>query len=128
MGSPGISIFTIKDVPIAGFKPLINARGLLLANRQISMELKETHWSKNTFLIHVQEDHPFCPPGRSFHDYVAPFTTQKAKNLYLDVTATTHQPGESGFQACVDNNSTFVALPSLTPSALSASPSRPSAS
>jgi hypothetical protein len=102
MGSPGISIFTIKDVPIAGFKPLINARGLLLANRQISKELKETHWSKNTFLIRVQEDHPFCPPGRSFHDYVAPFTTQKAKNLYLDVTATTHQPGESGFQACVD--------------------------
>lgn len=101
MVSPGISVLKLRNVDIYGFKPLLDARGLFLANKQVSRELKDAHWSKNTFLVRVQEGHPFDTPERSFRDYVAPFA-QRAKRLYIDIVTTTHHPGEPGFQHCVN--------------------------
>ena len=100
MVSPGVSPIDVHGVPVLGFRPLVNARGLLLANRQISQELVETHWSKNTFLILI-EDHFLNTPGLPHHDYTVDIT-KSAKNLYLDVVTTDNYPGEPGFQACVD--------------------------
>jgi hypothetical protein len=101
MVSHGVSLFEINNVPCQGFKPLVNACGLLLASKQISQELKETHYSKNTFLVLVQEDHPMSMPGQPYHNYTT-YITQRAKKLCIDVTTTEHHPGERGFQACVD--------------------------
>jgi hypothetical protein len=99
--SHGVDSLKVRDVPVKSFKPFDNIRGLLLANRQVSQELKEAHWSKNTLLIRIQEDPPSNMPGRSYHDDTAQIT-QRAKKLYLDVATTEHQRGESGFEACVD--------------------------
>jgi hypothetical protein len=101
MVSHGVNLFDINTIPFQGFKPLDNARGLLLANRQISQELKESHYSKNTCLLLVQEDHPMNMPGQPYHNYTSRIS-QSAKKLYLDVTTTEHHPGERLFQACVD--------------------------
>lgn len=98
MASPGVTFSTIRNAPIQSFKPIVNARGLLFANKQISQELKETHWSKNTVLIRIQEGKPLNTPYRD----CTPLFAQTVKKLYLDVTTTEHHPGESGFQACVN--------------------------
>jgi hypothetical protein len=101
MVSHGVSLFEINNVPFQGFASLVNACGLLLANKQISQELRETHYSKNTFLVLVQEDHPMSMPGQPYHNYTT-YIAQRAKKLCIDVTTTEHHPGERGFQACVD--------------------------
>jgi hypothetical protein len=104
MVSPAFSLYEISGVSIEGskgFKPLVNARGLLHANKQISQELMETHFSKNTFRIRIQDDQDFSPSGQPYRDYIA-LLAQRAKRLYLEVTTNGHYPGESGFQACVD--------------------------
>jgi hypothetical protein len=101
MVSHGVSLFEINNVPFQGFASLVNACGLLLANKQISQELRETHYSKNTFLVLVQEDHPMSMPGQPYHNYTT-YIAQRAKKLCIDVTTTENHPGERGFQACVD--------------------------
>ncbi|KAG9595627.1 hypothetical protein KCU77_g5554, partial [Aureobasidium melanogenum] len=124
MVSPEFTLTSVHNVPIWGFKPLVLARGLLLANKQISQELKETHFSKNTFLALVQDDHVCDEPPQAFRNYVAHFT--KAKSLYIDIVTNKYHPGENGFQASVNTikrqlltlilalNRTGTALDSLT--------------
>lgn len=101
MVSHGDNLFDICDGPTQGSRFLVNVRGLLLANKQISQELKETHWSKNTFFLLVHEDHPLNMFGQPYHDYTARIT-QSAKKLYIDITTTENHPGERDFQACVN--------------------------
>ncbi|CAD0089016.1 unnamed protein product [Aureobasidium mustum] len=124
MVSPEFTLTVIRNTPIWGFKPLVLAHGLLLANKQISQELKETHLSKNTFLALLQDDHVCDTSPQAFRNYVAHFT--KAKNLYIDITTIKYHPGENGFQASVNTikrqlltlvialNRTGTALDSLT--------------
>ncbi|THV93851.1 hypothetical protein D6D26_08017 [Aureobasidium pullulans] len=99
MVAPAVSVYKIRGIPIFGFKPLVNARGLSLANRQIARELKEVYWSKNTFLIPVDEANPFDAPDQNFRGYVEHLA--KAKRIYLEIQTQKHHPGEKGFQACV---------------------------
>ncbi|TIA06386.1 hypothetical protein D6C81_09921 [Aureobasidium pullulans] len=94
MVAPAVSVYKIRGTPIFGFKPLVNARGLSLANRQIARELKEVYWSKNTFLIPRT---PLMHP--TFRGYVEHLA--KAKRIYLEIQTQKHHPGEKGFQACV---------------------------
>lgn len=100
MVSPEFTLTIVRNTPIWGFKPLVLARGLLLANKQISQELMEIHFSKNTFLALVQDDHVCDGSPPAFRNYVAHFT--KAKNLYIDIVTNKYHPGENGFQASVN--------------------------
>lgn len=99
MVAPAVSVYKIRGTPIFGFKPLVNARGLSLANRQMARELKEVYWSKNTFLIPVDEANPFDAPDQNFRGYVEYLA--KAKRIYLEIQTQKHHPGERGIQACV---------------------------
>ncbi|CAD0023147.1 unnamed protein product [Aureobasidium pullulans] len=66
---------------------------------KIRGELKEVYWSKNTFLIPVDEANPFDAPDQNFRGYVEHLA--KAKRIYLEIQTQKHHPGEKGFQACV---------------------------
>lgn len=100
MVSPNYTLYLIRNVLIYGFKPLVDARGLSLANKQISRELNETLHAKNTFLVQIRDDHVCDMSAQEFRNYVAHFL--KAKNLYIDIATPKYQPGESGFQASVN--------------------------
>ncbi|THY85642.1 hypothetical protein D6C95_07812 [Aureobasidium pullulans] len=108
MVAPAVSVYKIRGTPIFGFKPLVNARGLSLANRQIARELEEVYWSKNTFLIPVDEANPFDAPDQNFRGYVEHLA--KAKRIYLEIQTQKHHPGEKGFQACRQMNGIVTAL------------------
>ncbi|THZ24616.1 hypothetical protein D6C89_04831 [Aureobasidium pullulans] len=108
MVAPAVSVYKIRGTPIFGFKPLVNARGLSLANRQMARELKEVYWSKNTFLIPVDEANPFDAPDQNFRGYVEHLA--KAKRIYLEIQTQKHHPGEKGFQACRQMNGIVTAL------------------
>ncbi|CAD0109125.1 unnamed protein product [Aureobasidium uvarum] len=100
MASPEYTLSMVQNVPIYGFKPFTDARGLLFANKQISQELKEANYAKNTFLFTVRDDHVCDTSAQEFRDYVAHFL--KAKKLYIDIATPKDHPGESGFQASVN--------------------------
>lgn len=100
MVSPNYTLYSIRNVLIYGFKPLVDARGMSLANKQISQELKEVLYVRNTFLVQIRDDHVCDTSAQEFRNYVAHFL--KAKNLYIDIATPNYQPGESGFQASVN--------------------------
>ncbi|KAG9560841.1 hypothetical protein KCU71_g7786, partial [Aureobasidium melanogenum] len=100
MASPEFTLTLVRNIPIWGFKPLVLARGLLLANKQISQELKEAHYAKNTFLVQIRDDHVCDTSAQGFRNYVTHFL--KAKNLYIDIATPKYQPGERGFQVSVN--------------------------
>ncbi|KAI4731862.1 hypothetical protein E4T49_00101 [Aureobasidium sp. EXF-10728] len=80
--SPGTPLWGIK-----GYQPLVHARGLLNANKQINNELTSTFFSKNTFLISVGEHFRYAITGQLFSYKLDTASLAQIKNLVISVGA-----------------------------------------
>jgi len=70
-----------------GFRPVVDARGLLFANRQIYDEATTILYAKNTFVVAMNETFRFRVPGQIFPYMVAPSSIAKIRRLAITVTA-----------------------------------------
>lgn len=82
MISPGMPLWGVK-----GYQPLVDARGLLNANKQINEELTSTLFTKNTFLIPVGERFRYQIVGQLFSYRLDLSSLAQIKHLVISVSA-----------------------------------------
>lgn len=80
MISPGTPLWGVM-----GYQPLVDARGLLNANKQINEELTSTLFTKNTFLIPVGELFRYEVTGQLFGYRLDPSSLAQIKHLVISV-------------------------------------------
>ena len=78
MISPGTPLYNVH-----GFQRLIDARGLLLANKQLNDEANVAFFSKNTFLIPISEMGSFLDPRQFFRANMNTKYLPKIRNLNI---------------------------------------------
>ncbi|KAG9698284.1 hypothetical protein KCU95_g13409, partial [Aureobasidium melanogenum] len=105
MLSPGMPLWGVE-----GYQPLVNARGLLNANKQINEELTSTLFTKNTFLIPVGEQFRYQITGQLFSYRLAPSSLAQIKHLVVSVSAHFHikHPRHSDGVAALKHNFNHV--------------------
>lgn len=80
MISPGTPLWDVK-----GYQPLVHARGLLNANKQINEELTSTFFTKNTFLVPVAETFRYATPSQLFAYKLNLVSLAQIKHLVISV-------------------------------------------
>ncbi|THX89860.1 hypothetical protein D6D05_00943 [Aureobasidium pullulans] len=81
MISPGTPLWGTE-----GYQPLVNARGLLHANKQISAELTSTLFTQNTFIIPVGEYFRYQITGQLFTRKLDLESLSQIKHLVISVS------------------------------------------
>jgi len=81
MISPGTPLWDVK-----GYQPLVHARGLLNANKQINEELTHTLFTKNIFITPVGEYFRYATPGQLFAYKLDPTSLAQIKHLVISVS------------------------------------------
>jgi hypothetical protein len=102
MVAPGFSFSGDGGLEVRGFRPLEHARGILLANKQISNELIQVFWSNNTLLIPINEEDPLDAPGQSriYRKTVLP-ALAKVKKIELVIRTERFCPYDKEYQGVV---------------------------
>ena len=81
MISPGTPLWAVK-----GYRPLVYARGLLNANKQINEELTSTLFTKNTFITPVGETFRYAVTPQLFAYKLNPDSLAQIKHLVISVS------------------------------------------